>query len=76
MTRILITTLLAAGIALAPCAQAAELKAPTAAMRAEPVKAGESAPDFTLTDQNGQSHALAAERGKRAVVLVFYRGYW
>jgi cytochrome oxidase Cu insertion factor (SCO1/SenC/PrrC family) len=43
---------------------------------AKPVAVGEMAPDFTLTDQNGRSHALAAERGKRAVVLVFYRGYW
>jgi len=38
--------------------------------------AGLHAPDFTLTDQNGRSHGLAAERGKRPVVLVFYRGYW
>jgi peroxiredoxin Q/BCP len=44
--------------------------------RAKPVAVGEQAPDFTLTDQNGRSHSLAAERGKRAVVLVFYRGYW
>ena len=44
--------------------------------RSKPVAVGEQAPDFTLTDQNGRSHSLAAERGKRAVVLVFYRGYW
>ena len=44
--------------------------------RTKPVAVGEQAPDFTLTDQNGRSHSLAAERGKRAVVLVFYRGYW
>ncbi len=44
--------------------------------RAKPVAVGESAPDFTLTDQNGRKHALSAERGKRPVVLVFYRGYW
>jgi cytochrome oxidase Cu insertion factor (SCO1/SenC/PrrC family) len=42
----------------------------------KPVAVGQTAPDFTLTDQNGRSHSLAAERGKRAVVLVFYRGYW
>jgi cytochrome oxidase Cu insertion factor (SCO1/SenC/PrrC family) len=44
--------------------------------RAKPVAVGEMAPDFTLTDQNGRKQSLAAERGKRAVVLVFYRGYW
>ena len=60
--------LLAAGLAFSA--------ASTAADRAAPVKAGETAPDFTLTDQNGQKHTLSAERGKRAVVLVFYRGYW
>jgi cytochrome oxidase Cu insertion factor (SCO1/SenC/PrrC family) len=36
---------------------------------------GQSAPDFTLQDQNGQPFHLAAARGSR-VVLVFYRGYW
>jgi peroxiredoxin len=40
------------------------------------VKAGDIAPDFTLADQDGRSLTLSAERGKRAVVLVFYRGYW
>ena len=44
--------------------------------RAKPVAIGETAPDFTLTDQNGQKRSLSAERGKRPVVLVFYRGYW
>jgi len=47
-----------------------------AAERAAPVATGEMAPAFTLTDQNGRSHTLTAERGKRPVVLVFYRGYW
>ena len=45
-------------------------------MREKPVGVGETAPDFTLVDQNGRKHSLAAERGKRPVVLVFYRGYW
>ncbi len=44
--------------------------------RAKPVAIGETAPDFTLTDQAGRSHTLSAERGKRPVVLVFYRGHW
>jgi cytochrome oxidase Cu insertion factor (SCO1/SenC/PrrC family) len=52
------------------------LSAMAQAPRAKPVAVGEQAPDFTLTDQNGRSQSLAAERGKRPVVLVFYRGYW
>lgn len=44
--------------------------------RATPVGVGDLAPDFTLTDQDGRSHTLAAERGKRPVVLIFYRGHW
>jgi cytochrome oxidase Cu insertion factor (SCO1/SenC/PrrC family) len=46
------------------------------AKRGAPVKTGDAAPDFTLADQDGRSHTLSAERGKRPVVLVFYRGYW
>jgi len=45
-------------------------------VRDKPVGAGEVAPDFTLVDQNGQKHSLSAERGKRPVVLIFYRGHW
>ena len=44
--------------------------------REKPVGVGEAAPDFTLVDHNGQKRSLAAERGKRPVVLVFYRGHW
>jgi cytochrome oxidase Cu insertion factor (SCO1/SenC/PrrC family) len=45
-------------------------------VRDKPVGVGEIAPDFILPDQNGQQRTLSAERGKRPVVLVFYRGYW
>jgi cytochrome oxidase Cu insertion factor (SCO1/SenC/PrrC family) len=44
--------------------------------RDKPVGVGEAAPDFTLTDQNGRQHTLSAQRGKRPVILVFYRGHW
>ncbi len=44
--------------------------------RDTPVARFDMAPDFTLEDQNGQKHSLSAERGKRPVVLIFYRGYW
>lgn len=36
---------------------------------------GDVAPDFSLL-QDGRRHALSAERGKRPMVLVFYRGHW
>ena len=71
----MIAMLLAAGIAFSFFARAADSGA-TAAPRANPVTSGSIAPDFTLTDQNGRNHTLSAERGKRPVVLVFYRGYW
>ena len=37
---------------------------------------GDLAPDFTLPDAKGRSVRLADYRGKKPVVLVFYRGYW
>ena len=37
---------------------------------------GRPAPDFTLPDSAGRSIMLADYRGKKPVVLVFYRGYW
>ena len=40
------------------------------------VKVGQTAPDFTLENVEGKAIDLADFRGKKAVVLVFYRGYW
>ncbi len=40
------------------------------------VKAGERAPDFSLEDHDGKVVTLSDYRDRRAVVLVFYRGYW
>lgn len=40
------------------------------------VKVGQPAPDFTLEDTDGRSITLSDFRGKKSVVLVFYRGYW
>jgi hypothetical protein len=38
---------------------------------------GEKAPEFTLLDQNEKSVGLAdLLTGSRAVVLIFYRGFW
>jgi cytochrome oxidase Cu insertion factor (SCO1/SenC/PrrC family) len=37
---------------------------------------GRPAPDFTLPDSAGRPVSLADYRGRKPVVLVFYRGYW
>ena len=40
-------------------------------------RVGEKAPEFTLADQNGNPVALGdLLSGSRAVVLIFYRGFW
>lgn len=40
------------------------------------VKVSEPAPDFSLEDVNGKVITLSDYRGKKSVILVFYRGYW
>ena len=40
------------------------------------VRVGQPAPDFTLNDAMGRPVSLADFRGRKPVVLVFYRGYW
>ena len=40
------------------------------------VKVGQPAPDFTLEDSDGKNVSLEDYRGKKNVVLVFYRGHW
>ena len=40
------------------------------------IKIGQPAPDFTLEDSDGKNITLADYRGKKNVVLVFYRGHW
>ena len=40
------------------------------------VKVGEPAPDFTLENMDGKRISLSDLRGKKNVVLVFYRGHW
>jgi peroxiredoxin Q/BCP len=37
---------------------------------------GSIAPDFTLESKDGGTVTLSQFRGKKAVVLVFYRGHW
>jgi len=40
------------------------------------VKVGDRAPDFTLENMSGKAITLSDFRGKKNVVLVFYRGHW
>jgi cytochrome oxidase Cu insertion factor (SCO1/SenC/PrrC family) len=40
------------------------------------IKVGQPAPDFTLEDMEGKNITLSDFRGKKTVVLVFYRGFW
>lgn len=40
------------------------------------IKVGQAAPDFTLQDTDGKAITLSDFRGKKSVVLIFYRGYW
>lgn len=40
------------------------------------VKVGQAAPDFTLEEIDGKPLTLSDYRGKKSVILVFYRGYW
>jgi AhpC/TSA family len=39
-------------------------------------RVGERPPDFTLPDAAGRPVSPADYRGRKPVVLVFYRGYW
>lgn len=40
------------------------------------IKVGQPAPDFSLENIDGKKVALSDFRGKKSVVLVFYRGHW
>ncbi len=40
------------------------------------VKTGMAAPDFSLTNHDGVTYRLSGFRGKKNVVLVFYRGFF
>lgn len=40
------------------------------------VRVGDAAPDFTLESMRGGTVTLSNLRGKKNVVLVFYRGHW
>lgn len=62
--------------ALISIAVSANLHPAINTQRTTAVAVGETAPDFTLEDQNNNKATLSAARGQSPVVLVFYRGYW
>lgn len=41
----------------------------------EPIQVGAIAPDFTLSNSNGEGEIKLSEV-KKPTVLIFYRGYW
>ncbi len=54
----------------------ASSQSPISSLRGSPIGVGDKAPDFILQDQNNKTVRLSKTRGKSAVLLVFYRGYW
>ncbi|MBK8250235.1 MAG: redoxin domain-containing protein [Gemmatimonadetes bacterium] len=40
------------------------------------VAVGQLAPDFTLATKEGGTVTLSDYRGKKRIILVFYRGHW
>jgi cytochrome oxidase Cu insertion factor (SCO1/SenC/PrrC family) len=71
--KIVVLLLLLTVTAFAQSAPRAEVLSPSDLNR---VKVGTTAPDFTLENQDGKAVTLSEFRGKKTVVLVFYRGYW
>jgi cytochrome oxidase Cu insertion factor (SCO1/SenC/PrrC family) len=67
MKRALLAALLAAN--LLSVAYAADQPAQTPPPK---IKVGDVAPDFTLTDQNGNKVSLHEFKGKKNVALAFY----
>ncbi len=63
-------------VAMAQQTAAPAARVKSLAARTVSVSVGETAPDFTLKDEEGRTAQLSAARGKSPVVLVFYRGYW
>jgi peroxiredoxin len=53
-----------------------ENRAALAPMDLDRIKAGKPAPDFTLENWDEKQISLSDFRGKKSVVLVFYRGQW
>jgi peroxiredoxin len=78
----LLTTAFAAALCATPVsAQGATALGPVDGRDLPPtevdrIAVGMAAPDFTLARYGGGTQTLSSFRGKKNVVLVFYRGYW
>ncbi|MFQ5877579.1 MAG: hypothetical protein ACE5JH_07825 [Acidobacteriota bacterium] len=40
------------------------------------LRVGQEAPDFTLESPDGASYTLSERRGRKNLVLIFFRGTW
>jgi hypothetical protein len=72
----LTVTALAVSVLLVGAATFFNFVATRVPMTASALVVGQPAPDFTLPDATGRPVRLAEYRGRKPVVLVFYRGYW
>jgi cytochrome oxidase Cu insertion factor (SCO1/SenC/PrrC family) len=61
------------GIDLAPGSSREDTQARAPFKR---VQVGDVAPDFTLRTPDGSSHRLSELRGRKTLVLIFFRGTW
>ncbi len=59
------------GIDMGPSREDTQAKAPL-----KRVQVGEVAPDFTLRTPDGSSRRLSELRGRKTLVLIFFRGTW
>ncbi len=81
----LISRALALALALLPSALSAQATPPAFGPRdgasmppadTGRVAIGMAAPDFTLPSKDGTPVTLSQFRGKKNIILVFYRGHW
>ncbi len=76
------TTLLSVSLFMAPTNSVAYAQlGPKDGMELKPtdlerIKVGDTAPDFTLENLDGNRISLSDFQGKKNVILVFYRGQW
>ena len=65
-------------LAFAPSSAGAEDPSDEAepAQRAERVKVGDEAPDFTLESLAGETYRRSDVEGEKQVILIFFRGAW
>jgi cytochrome oxidase Cu insertion factor (SCO1/SenC/PrrC family) len=66
---------LALGLAVSALSPGQQPEAAAAELPAA-IAVGKEAPAFTLPGTDGASHALTDLRGKKDLVLVFFRGSW